>query len=88
MAPTKQIQERRALRPKQASVAYGVGRVTLYKWMNSGWPASINRGGARLIPRRCLGSLASTGCLTPPLFLTRPPRQKEEAPPTRGRGRG
>ena len=49
MPDNKQKPERRALRPKQASDAYGVGRVTLYKWMKSGKLASIKIGGARLI---------------------------------------
>jgi excisionase family DNA binding protein len=57
MPPIKYNQERRALRPKQASVAYGVGRVTLYKWMNSGKLASVKIGGARLIPVDALEAL-------------------------------
>jgi excisionase family DNA binding protein len=57
MSDNKQKPERRALRPKQASVAYGVGRVTLYKWMNSGRLASIKIGGARLIPVDALEAL-------------------------------
>ena len=57
MPDNKQKPERRALRPKQASDAYGVGRVTLYKWMKSGKLASIKIGGARLIPVDALEAL-------------------------------
>ena len=49
--------ERRALRPKDAAKAYGVGRVTLYEWMKSGRLASVKLGGARLIPVDALEAL-------------------------------
>jgi excisionase family DNA binding protein len=49
--------ERRALRPKEAAKAYGVGRVTLYEWMKSGKLASVKIGGARLIPVAALEAL-------------------------------
>ena len=49
--------ERRALRPKEAAKAYGVGRVTLYEWMKSGKLTSVKIGGARLIPVDCLEAL-------------------------------
>lgn len=49
--------ERRALRPKEAAKAYGVGRVTLYEWMKSGRLASVKIGGARLIPVDALEAL-------------------------------
>jgi excisionase family DNA binding protein len=51
--------ERRALRPKEAAKAYGVGRVTLYEWMKSGRLASVKLGGARLIPVDALEALLS-----------------------------
>jgi excisionase family DNA binding protein len=50
---------RRALRPKEAAKAYGVGRVTLYEWMKSGRLASVKLGGARLIPVDALEALLS-----------------------------
>lgn len=47
----------RALRPKDAAKAYGVGRVTLYGWMKAGRLASVKVGGARLIPVDALEAL-------------------------------
>jgi len=49
--------ERRALRPKEAAKACGVGRVTLYEWMKSGRLASVKIGGARLIAVDALEAL-------------------------------
>ena len=49
--------ERRALRPKEAAKAYGVGRVTLYEWMKSGKLASVKIVGARLIAVAALEAL-------------------------------
>jgi excisionase family DNA binding protein len=49
--------QRRALRPKEAAKAYGVGRVTLYQWMKSGRLASVKIGGARLISVAALEAL-------------------------------
>ena len=51
----------RALRPKDAAKAYGVGRVTLYGWMKSGRLASVKLGGARLIPVDALEALIAGG---------------------------
>ncbi len=56
---SQQKVERRALRPKEAAKAYGVGRVTLYEWMKSGRLASVKLGGARLIPVDALEALLS-----------------------------
>jgi excisionase family DNA binding protein len=53
--------ERRALRPREAAKAYGVGRVTLYGWMKSGRLASVKLGGARLIPVDALEALIRPG---------------------------
>jgi excisionase family DNA binding protein len=58
-SPSEQKVERRALRPKEAAKAYGVGRVTLYEWMKSGRLASVKLGGARLIPVDALEALLS-----------------------------
>lgn len=49
--------ERRALRPKEAAKAYGIGRVTLYEWMKSGKLSSVKIGGVRLIPVEALETL-------------------------------
>lgn len=57
--PRSNAIERRALRPKEAAKAYGVGRVTLYGWMKSGRLASVKVGGARLIPVDALEALLS-----------------------------
>jgi excisionase family DNA binding protein len=51
--------KRRALRPKEAAVAYGIGRVTLYEWIKTGRLASVKLGGARLIPVDALEALLS-----------------------------
>ncbi len=54
---TEKKTERRALRPKEAAKAYGVGRVTIYEWMKSGKLASVKIGGARLIAVDALEAL-------------------------------
>lgn len=46
---SEQAIERRALRPKQAAMAYGVSRTLIYEWLKSGRLASVRVGGARLI---------------------------------------
>jgi excisionase family DNA binding protein len=49
--------ERRALRPKEAAMAYGVSRTLLYEWFKSGKLQSVRVGGARLIAVDALEAL-------------------------------
>jgi excisionase family DNA binding protein len=55
------LDEKRALRIKDASVLYGLSRSTLYKLMAAGTLRAVKIGGRRLIPRDALEALISEG---------------------------
>jgi len=53
--------ERRALRPREAAMAYGVSRTLIYELIKSGRLASVRVGGARLIAIDALEALIAGG---------------------------
>jgi excisionase family DNA binding protein len=54
------LDEKRALRVKDASALYGLSRSTLYVLMDAGKLRSVKIGGRRLIPRDALESLLNS----------------------------
>jgi excisionase family DNA binding protein len=49
--------ERRAMRVREAAIAYGVGRTTLHELIRKGRLVSVKVGGIRLIPVEALEAL-------------------------------